>query len=88
MIPLLTIPQAAATLQVSARTLRRLVDAGALPAVRVGRLVRIDPADLAALIHTHKARPAQPADRSPVSPSKDHPGKISRMPIHLIQLTT
>jgi len=74
MTPLLTLPQAASQLQVSARTLRRLV--------------RIDPADLAALIHTHRARPAQPADRSPVSRYSDDPGKISRMPIHLIQSTT
>jgi len=55
MIPLLTLLQAADTLQVSIRSVRRLVDAGALPAIRIGRLVRIDPADLAALIHTHKA---------------------------------
>jgi len=52
MIPLLTLRQAAATLQVSIRSVRRLVDAGALPAIRLGRLVRIDSADLAALIHT------------------------------------
>lgn len=55
MTPLLTLRQAAETLQVSIRSVRRLLDAGALPAVRVGRLVRIAPDDLAALIHTHKA---------------------------------
>jgi len=50
MIPLLTFLQAADTLQVSIRSVRRLVDAGALPVIRIGRLVRIDPDDLAALI--------------------------------------
>lgn len=57
MTALLTVADVAERLRVSARTVRRLLDTGALPAVRLGRLVRIDPADLAVLTHTHKARP-------------------------------
>lgn len=37
---LLTLPQAAAALQVSPRSVRRLVETGALPCIRLGRLVR------------------------------------------------
>ena len=47
---LLTIPQAAAQLTVSVRTLRRWIDDGRLPVVTFGRLVRLRPADLEALI--------------------------------------
>lgn len=36
-----SIPQTAESLSVSVRTIHRLVDAGTLPVVRVGRLVRI-----------------------------------------------
>lgn len=49
---LFTLPQAARTLQISLRSVRRLVETGALPVVRLGRLVRIDPADLAAMKKT------------------------------------
>jgi excisionase family DNA binding protein len=47
---LLTIPQAAAWLQISTRTVRRLIDAKTLPVLRIGRSVRILPEDLAALL--------------------------------------
>jgi len=43
---LMTIPVAAGTLAVSPRTVRRLIDQGALTATRVGRQIRIHPADL------------------------------------------
>ena len=43
---LMTIPVAAETLAVSARTVRRLIDQGALTATRVGRQIRIHPTDL------------------------------------------
>ncbi len=46
---LLTIQQAADHLQVSGRTVRRLIAGGPLAAVRIGRAVRIHPHDLRAL---------------------------------------
>jgi len=52
---LLTYRQAAEVLGVSERTIWTLVDQGTLPAVRFGRSVRIDPADLRAFIDRAKA---------------------------------
>lgn len=52
--PLLTYRQAAQVLGVTDRTLRTLVREGRLPAVRFGRSVRIDPADLRRFIDTAK----------------------------------
>lgn len=48
--PLMTIRGSADALDVSTRTISRLIAAGTLPAVRIGRLVRIRPEDLAALV--------------------------------------
>ena len=48
--PLLTINEAADFLNVSTRTVRREIDRGALAVVRIGRSIRIDPADLDAVI--------------------------------------
>jgi excisionase family DNA binding protein len=49
---LLTVPDVAQRLQVSERAVRRWIAEGRLPAVRLGRAVRIRPADLAQLITT------------------------------------
>lgn len=51
---LLTYRQAAEVLGVSDRNVWTLVDRGDLPAVRFGRSVRIDPADLRAFIERAK----------------------------------
>jgi excisionase family DNA binding protein len=51
---LLTYRQAAKVLGVTERTIWTLVDRGALPVVRFGRSVRIDPADLRAFIERAK----------------------------------
>jgi len=48
--PLFTVQQAAAFLNVTPRTVRRMIDDGRLPAVRLGRMVRIRPEVLAALV--------------------------------------
>jgi excisionase family DNA binding protein len=45
-----TIDEAAELLNVSPRTVRRLIESGALPVHRLGRLVRIGDADLAAFL--------------------------------------
>ena len=47
---LLTLEEAGARLSVSARTVRRLIDAGDLAPVRIGRAVRLSTADLSAYI--------------------------------------
>jgi excisionase family DNA binding protein len=45
-----TIDEAAELLNVSPRTVRRLIESGALPVHRLGRLVRIADGDLAAFL--------------------------------------
>ena len=57
---LLTYKRAAEVLGVTERTVWTLVDSGDLPAVRFGRSVRIDPADLRAYIDRCKTTPAKP----------------------------
>ena len=54
--PLLSYQEAGEILGVSDRTIWTLVDQGHLPAVRFGRSVRIDPADLRAFIQNNKAK--------------------------------
>ena len=60
---LVSLAEAAAQLDVSTRTLRRHISAGALPAYRVGRLVKIDPADLDALARPIPTAAGRGADR-------------------------
>jgi len=55
MHPLLTYREAANVLGVTPRTVWTLVQAGTLPAVRFGRSVRIDPADLRRFIERAKS---------------------------------
>lgn len=59
---LLTYEQAAELLQLGARTVRRLVERGELPAVRHGRAVRIDRRDLFSWIDAAKARGSSTAE--------------------------
>jgi excisionase family DNA binding protein len=49
-----TITEVAERLNVCERTVRRWIDSKALPAHRLGRLVRISQADLAAFLATHR----------------------------------
>jgi excisionase family DNA binding protein len=49
-----TIAETAEVLNLSPRTVRRLIDSGALPVHRFGRLVRIAEGDIAAQIATFK----------------------------------
>jgi excisionase family DNA binding protein len=53
---LLRIHQVAEGLDVSARTVRRLIAKGELVACRLGRSVRVHPDDLAAYIDRHRGR--------------------------------
>jgi excisionase family DNA binding protein len=50
LVPLLTLPEAAELLNVSTRTVRRQIDDGLLPTVRIGGAVRIRPDDLRSFI--------------------------------------
>lgn len=52
--PLLTYEEAGGILGVTGRTIWNMVDRGDLPAVRIGRSVRIDPIDLHAFIERSK----------------------------------
>ncbi|MGD0980884.1 MAG: helix-turn-helix domain-containing protein [Solirubrobacteraceae bacterium] len=47
---LLTVPQVAEELQVTSQTIRNWIDAGTLPAVRVGRAFRLRRADVDTLL--------------------------------------
>ena len=58
--PLLTYAGAAKVLGVTDRTVWGLVNSRELPAVRIGRSVRIDPADLRAFIERQKHVGVQP----------------------------
>jgi excisionase family DNA binding protein len=49
-----TIAETAELLNVSPRTVRRLIDSGALPAHRFGRAVRIADEDIAVLLFTNR----------------------------------
>ena len=53
--PLLTLPDAADTLRVSTRTVRRLIARGELPVLRVGRQLRLADAGLAAYLRRRLA---------------------------------
>jgi excisionase family DNA binding protein len=67
---LLTREEAAERLRIHLRTVQRLIVSKELPAVRIGRHVRIDPADLAAFIERKKTwpgpgNPKHPTERNP-----------------------
>ena len=51
--PLLSVDNVAEIIQSSTKTVRRLIEAGELPHVRIGRLVRIRPEDLDRFIKGH-----------------------------------
>lgn len=57
---LLTKKDAADRLAVSPATVSRLIAAGALPAVKIGKLVRIRPADLSAFVAKNAKTKATP----------------------------
>ena len=54
--PLYTVAQAAEILNVSEKTVRRLIKKGQLRVIRIGGLLRIDPMDLEDLIRDHRSR--------------------------------
>ena len=64
---LLRIDEAASYLSVSQKTVRRLIDAGALKAIRIGRLLRIQHHEIERFV----AAAASPADK-PQQPTKEN----------------
>jgi excisionase family DNA binding protein len=50
-----TIAETAELLSVSVRTVRRLIESGALPVHRIGRAVRISDADIAAFLAANRS---------------------------------
>lgn len=59
---LLTYRETAIRLGVTERTIFSMVDRGELPAVRFGRSVRVDPADLRRFIDKAKRRPVDKSE--------------------------
>ena len=52
---LLTVEETARTLSISVRTLRRRIEAGDMPVIRDGRMVRVQPQDLRRYIATRRS---------------------------------
>ena len=63
---LLTVPQVAEQFQVTAQTIRNWIDAGVLPAVRVGRAFRVRREDVDALLERASAESGSLATRRDV----------------------
>jgi excisionase family DNA binding protein len=63
---LLTVPQVAEEFQVTAQTVRNWIDAGVLPAVRVGRAFRVRGEDVDALLERASADSSSLATRRDV----------------------
>jgi excisionase family DNA binding protein len=61
---LLTVAEVAAILRMNQQTIRNWIDAGTLPAIRIGRGVRIRRADFNALVN---ARPAGPGSTATIA---------------------
>jgi excisionase family DNA binding protein len=53
-VRLLTLPEVAAFLRLSPRSVRRLVGSRRLPCVRIGRVLRFHPADLFRFVEARK----------------------------------
>jgi excisionase family DNA binding protein len=63
---LLTVPQVAEQFQVTAQTIRNWIDAGVLPAVRIGRAFRVRREDVDALLERASAESGSLASRRDV----------------------
>ena len=59
---LLTIPQVADRLSVSTKCVYKLTERGELSSYKIGKLVRIDEADVAEYLASRRIRPAQPVN--------------------------
>jgi excisionase family DNA binding protein len=70
--PLLTVEETAERLRVSPKTVRRFIDAGVYPALRVGASIRVDEGELNDWLYADvvaSSRPHVPAERGGAIPS-------------------
>jgi excisionase family DNA binding protein len=68
---LLTVAEVAEWLKLNQQTIRNWIDAGSLPAVRVGRSVRIKRSDLDRIVDAGYQGSTQPTDTGVAGPSAD-----------------
>jgi len=68
---LLTVAEIAATLRMNQQTIRNWIEAGTLPAIRIGRRVRIRRADFNALVSAHPAGPGGAATTDAAYTARD-----------------
>jgi excisionase family DNA binding protein len=68
---LLTVAEMAAILRLNQQTIRNWIEAGTLPAIRIGRRVRIRRADFNALVSAHPAGPAGAATTDAAYTARD-----------------
>jgi putative molybdopterin biosynthesis protein len=61
---MLTTKQVATLLNCTPQTIQDLIKRGELPAIRLGRQFRIEPAELRRYIETHRTRPPEGAGAS------------------------
>lgn len=78
MDPLLTIEQAAAALGTKAWFVRNAISTGELPIVRLGRLIRIEPADLQAF-KSSRRDVAKTVDSASLRPVESREGASLQM---------
>lgn len=67
----LTVAEVAAILKLNEQTVRNWIDAGTLPALRVGRRVRIKREDLNAIVEAGATGSAAPQPREPEPTAED-----------------
>ena len=77
---LLTVAEIAATLRMNQQTIRNWIEAGTLPAIRIGRRVRIRRADFNALVSAHPAGPGGSATTEATFPARDFWGGVEPPP--------
>jgi len=68
---LLTVAEMAAILRLNQQTIRNWIEAGTLPAIRIGRRVRIRRADFNALVSAHPAGPGGAATTDAAYTARD-----------------
>lgn len=81
-------PEAAAYIGITQRTLYRLIDAGAVPAYEMGRVIRIKRSDLDAFLEASRVQPGElrhlnPPRSRPGAPTTSRP--LTPMPCGLLE---
>jgi excisionase family DNA binding protein len=83
--PLLTVEETAERLRVSPKTVRRFIDGGVVPALRVGGSIRVDEAELLGWLYGDPGSPSGPEapamrrapdDAWPAVEARPHAGEV------------